>query len=120
MARIINHAFTSKIIDILKEEFNEYAEEIFNNSPLLGYINLKTKSANSGSKSRGSFANHYALYVVIEDYIKNGYHITELNKNYSTYEGARFTDLFKRQRELPFGSKLQNQVLPLTILESVL
>lgn len=111
MARIINHAFTSKIIDILKEEFNEYAEEIFNNSPLLGYINLKTKSANSGSKSRGSFANHYALYVVIEDYIKNGYHITELNKNYSTYEGARFTDLFKRQRELPFGSKLQNHAL---------
>jgi hypothetical protein len=30
---------------------------------------------------------------------------------YSKYEGAKFSDLFKRQRELPFGAKLQNHAL---------
>jgi hypothetical protein len=30
---------------------------------------------------------------------------------YTKYEGAIFTDLFKRQRELPFGKKLQNHAL---------
>jgi hypothetical protein len=34
-----------------------------------------------------------------------------VKKKYSEYEGARFTDLFTRQRELPFGSKLQNHAL---------
>ena len=30
---------------------------------------------------------------------------------HSEYEGARFSDLFQRQRQLPFGSKLQNHAL---------
>jgi hypothetical protein len=31
---------------------------------------IKTKSIDSSSKSRGSFANLYALYVLVEDSIK--------------------------------------------------
>ena len=31
--------------------------------------------------------------------------------DYSKYEGAQFSKLFKRQRELPFGRKLQNHAL---------
>jgi hypothetical protein len=71
-------------------------------------LNEKTRSANRGSKARGSFANLYALYVIIEDYIAK-----KFNKkgDYSTYEGALFGNLFTRQRELPFGSKLQNHAL---------
>jgi len=105
---VTQHAFTAKIIEILKQNFPEYADDIFVSSPLLGYLNLKTKSANAGSKARGAFANHYALYVIIEDYLAQGF---ADKKNYTTYEGARFSDLLRRQRELPFGSKLQNHAL---------
>ena len=105
------HQFTSNILNILEDMFPSYSEEIFENSPLLIYLNIKTKSANKGSKSRGSFANHYALYVLIEDYINKGY-FENKNKNYfNDYEGAQFTNLFKRQRELPFGQKLQNHAI---------
>ncbi len=109
--QIPQHAFTEKIREILTSHFGEYAEDVFKNSQLLGYLNLKTKSANKGSKARGAFGNHYALYVVIEDYIKKGFFDKKATIPYSKYEGSRFTDLFQRQRELPFGSKLQNHAL---------
>ncbi len=108
---VVEHGFTQTIFEILAGHFKDYAAEIFESSPLLGYINNKTKAANRGSKARGAFANHYALYVVIEDYVKNGYADERAAKSYAKYEGARFSDLFKRQRELPFGSKLQNHAL---------
>lgn len=105
---MLRHDFTTHIEAILKEKFGKYSEEIFEKSLLLQYLNLKTKSANRGSKSRGSFANLYAIYVVIEDYIAHGF---DKKGNYGTYEGAQFTQLLKRQRESPFGSKLQNHAL---------
>jgi hypothetical protein len=108
---VTHHAFTDTIKNLLSARFGDDCEAIFENSPLLCYLNLKTKSANSGSKARGAFANHYALYVVIEDYIRHGYHLPSSKRTYSEYEGARFSDLFKRQRELPFGAKLQNHAL---------
>ena len=50
----------------------------------------------------------YALYVLIEDYVNNGY----LEKgDYAEYEGADFTPLLRRMRELPFGARLQNHAL---------
>ena len=104
----MDHSFTHKIIEILRRHFGENAEQIFNNSKLLQYLNLKTVSANKGSKSRSSFGNLYAIYVLTEDYVSKNFHS---NKNYSKYEGAKFSDLLKRQRELPFGSKLQNHSL---------
>jgi hypothetical protein len=106
------HAFTSEILNILQRHFGDEAEDLFRASSILGYLNYKTKSANRGSKSRGAFANHYALYVVIEDYIQKGY-LPEgaLAGQYSDYDGARFSDLYRRQRELPFGQKLQNHAL---------
>lgn len=107
---ISKHDFTSTIIAILQNHFGEYAEDIFQASPLLGYINNKTRSANKGSKARGAFANHYALYVIVEDYLKNGFG-AENHTAYSEYEGARFSELFARQRQLPFGAKLQNHAL---------
>ncbi len=108
---IAQHAFTSVIIEILQRHYGEYAKDIFQASSILGYLNNKTKAANRGSKARGAFANHYALYVVVEDYIKNGFVDGKEALPYSKYQGARFSDLFKRQRELPFGAKLQNHAL---------
>jgi len=102
------HGFTPTILGILKADFGGEATQLFKSSELLQYLNIKTKSASSGSKSRGAFANHYALHVLIEDYISNGFHETE---GYENYEGARYSDLLTRQRQLPFGNKLQNHAL---------
>jgi hypothetical protein len=104
----MEHIFTEKIKEILVTNFNEKAEDIFDKSQLIQYINEKTRSAGKGSKARSSFANLYAIYVIIEDYIENDFHTTG---DYSQYEGALFSKLFTRQRELPFGSKLQNHAL---------
>jgi len=104
----MEHDFTPVIKDILTRHFANQAEDLFDKSSLLQYINLKTVSATRGSKARSSFANLYAIYVLVEDYIKHGYH---KKGDYSKYEGAQFSKLFKRQRELPFGGKLQNHGL---------
>ncbi|MDB9449674.1 restriction endonuclease [Dolichospermum circinale CS-547] len=106
--QILQHDFTKTMINILNKYFPGDGDIILNNSQLLQYINLKTKAANRGSKSRASFANHYAIYVLIEDYLQNNFHI---QNGYEDYEGAQYTTLLMRQRELPFGRKLQNHAL---------
>ena len=82
----MKHSFTEKIEAILTTHFGEDSNQIFQNSELIKYLNLKTKSADKVSKSRGSFGNLYAIYVLVEDYINNGFHKTG---DYSTYEGAK-------------------------------
>ncbi len=104
----MKHGFTEIIKEILNSHFGEMSETLFENSQLLQYLNLKTKSANKGSKARGSFANLYAIYVLVEDYLAKDF---AKNYNYSKYEGAEFSRLIARQRELPFGEKLQNHAL---------
>lgn len=105
---MIEHAFTKSILEILESHFGNESKKIFETSLLLQYINLKTRSANRGSKARSSFANLYAIYVLAEDYTNRDF---DKSGNYSESEGAAFTSLLKRQRELPFGSKLQNHAL---------
>jgi len=92
----------------LIELFGEDWGKVYTKSLLLNYINLKTKSVDRDSKSRGSFGNLYAIYVLVEDYLKKGF---DTSDSYSSYSGANFSDLFRRQRELPFGQKLQNHAL---------
>lgn len=104
----MEHTFTANIKSILDIKFGKDADEIFKSSNILQYINLKTRSANKGSKARSSFANLYAIYVIIEDYIAQGF---DNKSGYAKYEGAAFVKLFTRQRELPFGNKLQNHAL---------
>lgn len=104
----MEHQFTPTILSIVRESAGKYANEIYQRSELLRYLNEKTRSASRGSKSRSAFGNLYAIYVLIEDYVQQGFSV---EGDYSEYEGARFSDLFRRQRELPFGSKLQNHAL---------
>src|SRR5438552_7362794 len=104
----MEHEFTTKLYAILEKHFGTAGHDLFHASPLLQYLNIKTRSAGRGSKARGAFPNHYALYVLVEDYIAKGY---LKKKGYREYEGARFTDLLRRQRELPFGTKPQNHAL---------
>lgn len=107
---IPEHSFTGTIRKVLTHFFGNRSEAVLESSLLVQYLNEKTKSANKGSKARGSFANLYSIYVVVEDYINHGYH-NEKKGKYADYEGAVFSYLFKRQRELPFGAKLQNHSL---------
>jgi hypothetical protein len=65
----MDNTFTDNIKIILENNFKVDSTNIFKNSELIQYINYKTKSANKGSKSRSSFANLYAIYVLVEDYI---------------------------------------------------
>lgn len=104
----MEHEFTSKIKAILKNHFSYLSEIIFEKSYLIQYINLKTRSAEKGSKSRSSFANLYAIFVVLEDYVNKGY---VERQDYQNYEGALYSNLLSRQRKLPFGEKLQNHSL---------
>ena len=104
----MEHKFTATVYKKLKVRFGSEADAIYQASPLLQYINIKTKSAEKGSKARGSFANLYAIYVLAEDYIKGKF---QQKGGYKDYVGAQFSILFKRQRELPFGQKLQNHAL---------
>jgi len=104
----MKHSFTPNILTILDKDFGNYANSVFLKSELIQYLNLKTRSADKDSKSRSSFANLYAIYVLVEDYLRQGF---DKNKSYAKYEGTPFSQLFARQRELPFGSKLQNHAL---------
>jgi len=104
----MNKPFNEVIRDIIVEDFSELDSSSIYGMPIIQYIVKKTVSANKGSKARSGFASLYALYVLIEDYINKDFHIKD---EYIDYEGAKFSDLFTRQRELPFGSKLQNHAL---------
>lgn len=104
----MEHEFTGQIKQILASKFGQLADDIYAKSFLLQYLNIKTKSANRGAKARGSFANIYAIYVLVEDYFNNHF---DQQLNYSDYDGAKYTNLLNRQRQLPFGAKLQNHGL---------
>lgn len=104
----MEHDFTATIRQVLYSHFGQVGEAIQARSDLIQYLNYKTRSASRGSKARGSFANIYAIYVLVEDYVNRDF---DLNDDYSDYEGAQFSELMRRQHELPFGSKLQNHAL---------
>jgi len=95
----MQHNFTKEITDILETNFGKSANEIFQKSELLKYINRKTVSAHRGSKARGSFANLYAIYVLVDDYLAKKF---DKKGKYSDYEGAIYTSLKSKMNALPF------------------
>lgn len=105
---VTKHEFMGEIIAILDRNTNGHGEELLSSSEIIQSLNIKTKAANRGSKSRASFTNHYAIYVLVEDYLNGGF---DKGKIYSDYKGAKFRGLFHCQRELPFDRKLQNHAL---------
>ena len=94
----------SFFIKILNKHFRKDAEKVYAESPLLRYLEIKTHSVDKSSKSRANLGSLYAIYVLVEDYFKKGFK----DKDYSSYDGAKFSDLLNRQRQLKFGEKLQN------------
>jgi len=63
----MENIFTANIKSILQKHFGKNTDAVFEKSQLIQYINKKTRSANKGTKARSSFANLYAIYVLIED-----------------------------------------------------
>lgn len=101
----MENIFTANIKSVIQKHFGENANDIFEKSQLIQYINEKTRSANKGSKARSSFNALYSIYTLVEDYIAHNFH---KKGDYSIYEGAKFTQLWRRARTLPFGSAIQN------------
>ena len=99
--------FIAQIVSKYYEETT--AKKILQGAYILQYLDNKTKSVDRSAKARGSFESIYAIYVLIEDYIKHGYTSNDLD--YSKYEGMKFTDALIRTRELPFGEKIENHAL---------
>lgn len=81
-------------IDELASHFN-----INQNSVVYRYIEKKTRASGRDSKARRSLGNLYALYVLCQAY------------NKGAKDGASFSVLMQKMKELPFGSKLQNHPL---------
>ncbi len=108
----MENIFTVNIKLILEKNFGKHADEIFDKSQLIQYINEKTRSANKGSKSRSSFANLYAIYVIIEDYIANGYTKKRLPVELIYFkEYSRIDEAFYREKQVQHWSRKKKEAL---------
>lgn len=96
------------IEDILKDEYPLNYQQVYDNSPLLQYLDKKMKAVHGHSKTRRSLANIYAIYSILHFY-KNDYY--EMKDDYRHFEGYDYMRLFTFYRALYGGSKLQNHAL---------
>ena len=82
--------------------------ELFDNSPLLKYLNLKMGAISGNSKTRRNLANIYAIYSLLYFYKDEFY-----NKpiEYQSFLGYDYSILFEFYRGLYWGNKLQNHAL---------
>ena len=97
------------IEDILKEDYNDEYKSVYENSPLIQYIDKKTGSIDGGSKTRRSYGNIYAIYAVCHFYIEKGFF--NKKEEYKKYEGFDYNDLWMFCKAQYGGSKLQNHAL---------
>ena len=83
-------------------------QTIFDNSPLLYYLDSKMGAVYGNSKTRRSLANIYAIYSLTYFYHEDFYNKPE---EYKQFEGYEYTKLFNFYRGLYGGEKLQNHAL---------
>lgn len=94
------------IKEILISNYGDRWENIYNNSELIQYLNLKSNAIHGDVKSRRSLANWYAIYSILHFYKEEGF-INKKNE-YQSFEGFQYTKLFEFQRSQYGGEKLQN------------
>lgn len=96
------------IKDILKDEYMDFFQEIYDNSLLIQYLDKKMKAIHGNSKTRRSLANIYAIYSILyyhkEDYFNKP-------QEYKQFDGYDYMKLFCFYRNLYGGSRLQNHAL---------
>lgn len=93
------------IKEILKKEYQSNFEDIFNNSPLLQYLDCKMGAVYGNSKTRRSLANIYAIYSILNFYVDDFYGQKELYKKFTGYP---YTKVYSFAKSLYGGEKLQN------------
>lgn len=94
--------------NILKEDFPQEYNKIYDDSLLLQYLDKKMKAVHGNSKTRRSLANIYAIYSILHYYQKDFFgNRTKYNK----FEGYDYMRLFTYYRGLYGGRKLQNHAL---------
>lgn len=98
----------SFIYEILKDEYPDNFQKIYNSSPLLQYLDRKMKAVHGNCKTRRSLANIYAIYSILYFYQNDFY---EMKEKYRHFEGYDYMKLFHFYRSLYGGSKLQNHAL---------
>ena len=100
---------TEKFIEsILKENFPNCYQIIYNESYLLQYLDKKMKAIHGNSKTRRSLANIYAIYSILHFYEADFFNKPDEYKNFDGYDYMR---LFAYYRSLYGGNKLQNHAL---------
>ena len=96
------------VADILKREYPQDFQKVYDQSPLLQYLDKKMKAVHGNSKTRRSLANIYAIYSILYFYQDDFY---EKQEAYRQFEGYDYMKLFNYYRSLYGGSKLQNHAL---------
>lgn len=101
----ITEAFVS---DILRAEYPQDYQQVYDKSPLLQYLDKKMKAVHGNSKTRRSLANIYAIYSILYFYRDDFF---EKKEAYLKFDGYDYMRLFNFYRSLYGGSKLQNHAL---------
>lgn len=96
------------LLNLKPEPYLGDIEKLFNNSPLLRYLNLKMGAIDGNTKTRRSLANLYAIYSILHFYRSDFYNKPDEYKN---FEGYEYNKLFYFYRGLYGGEKLQNHAL---------
>ena len=93
---------------ILRNTFPSVYQRIYDESPLLQYLDGKMKAVHGGSKARRSLANIYAIYSILYFYVNDFFNKPEEYRQFGGYDYMR---LFHFYRGLYGGEKLQNHAL---------
>lgn len=96
------------LLEILKKDFPNNFQNIYDGSLLLQYLDKKMKAVHGNSKTRRSLANIYAIYSILFYYQKDFYNKPNEYREFSGYD---YMKLFNFYRGLYGGSKLQNHAL---------
>lgn len=93
---------------ILKKNFGEKYQDIYDCSPLIQYLDLKMGAINGDTKTRRSLANIYAIYSLVFSYKKEFFNKKD---EYKKFDGWEYTVLQKIYQSMYGGAKLQNHAL---------
>ena len=98
----------SFIEEILRTDFPNDYQSVYDDSLLLQYLDKKTKAVHGDSKTRRSLANIYAIYSILHFYQGDFFNQPDKYREFGGYDYMR---LFHFYRGLYCGSKLQNHAL---------
>lgn len=97
------------IKEILQEDYGDNYDEMYNNSPLIKYLDKKTGAIDGDSKTRRSLGNIYAIYSVLYYYIEMGFYNDK--SKYQKFDGFDYNILWTFCKKQYGGNKLQNHSL---------